>query len=82
MVADTSEIYDQVVAILQRYGAENIAYSMDTHISADLGLDSVTMFQLLMDVEEHFDIGLSVEEGSSLDTVKSLVRVISEKSNS
>ncbi|WP_317057362.1 acyl carrier protein [Roseovarius rhodophyticola] len=81
MVKDTSEIYDQVVAIMQRHSQENVAYSMDTHIASDLALDSVEMFELLMDIEEHFDIGLSVEEGSSLDTIKSLVEAISEKTN-
>lgn len=79
MVANTSDIYDQVVVIMQRHSKENVTLSMDTHIAADLALDSVAMFELLMEIEEHFDIGISVEEGSTLDTIKSLVNTIAEK---
>jgi len=79
MVADTTDIFDQVVEIIKRHSQESISYSMETHIASDLALDSVAMFELLMDIEEHFDIGLSVEEGGSLDTIKSLVAAISEK---
>ncbi|MEP5761857.1 MAG: acyl carrier protein [Litoreibacter sp.] len=79
IVTNTSNIYDEVVAIMQRHSQTTVTYSMDTHIASDLALDSIAMFELLMDIEEHFDIGLSVEEGAALDTIKALVAAISEK---
>lgn len=82
MSKTTSEIYQDLIEIVKRHSSETVEYSMDTHIAADLSLDSVAMFELMMDIEEHFDIGMSVEEGSSLETIKSLVNVISQKTKS
>ena len=79
MAQDTTATYEQVVEIMKRHTQEVVDYSMNTHISADLAIDSVAMFEFIMDVEEHFDIGFSVEEGSTIDTVKSLVEAISKK---
>ena len=82
MATDTAEIYEQVVKIMKTHTQAAVEFSMDTHISADLAIDSVAMFELIMDIEEHFDVGFSVEEASSLDTIKSLVEAISRKGNS
>ncbi len=79
MAQDTTVIYEQVVQIMKGHTQAAVEFSMDTHIAADLAIDSVAMFELIMDVEEHFDVGFSVEEGASLDTIKSLVEAISNK---
>ncbi|MEM8777190.1 MAG: acyl carrier protein [Pseudomonadota bacterium] len=82
MVQNTDEIFAQVSEIMRKHTQAAVNFSEDTHIAADLALDSVAMFELIMDIEEHFDIGFSVEEGSQLDTVKSLVTAISNKTAS
>lgn len=82
MAKKTDLIFDQVTEIMKRHTKAEVEFSMSTHITADLAIDSVAMFELIMDVEEQFDIGFSVEEGATLDTVKSLVEAISNKTTS
>lgn len=79
MVQDTAEIFDQVSAIIRTHAQSDVTLAMDTHISADLSLDSVAMFEVIMDIEDHFDIGFAVEEGAALDTIKTLVDAIHAK---
>lgn len=82
MAKDSDKILQQVVEIMRKHSEVSADLTMETHIAADLALDSVAMFELMMDVEEHFDVDFSIEEGSSLNTVGSLVTAISNKSAS
>lgn len=82
MAQDTTAIYEQLVSIMKTHTQGATEFSMETHIAADLAIDSVAMFELIMDVEDQFDVNFSVEEGAALDTIKSLVEAISLKTAS
>lgn len=79
MALDESEIFEEVIQILRKHSQTAAEVTMDTNIAVELALDSVAMFELMMEVEDHFDIGFSVEEGSNLQIVGSLVEAISSK---
>lgn len=81
MAQDEVEIFEQVAQILRTHSKSPVEVTMDTNIAVDLALDSVAMFELMMEIEDHFDIGFSIEEGSNLQAVGSLVAAISEKKN-
>ncbi len=79
MAQDTTAIYEQVITIMKTHTEVDVAYSMDTNIAADLSIDSVAMFELISELEDHFDIGFSIEEASALATIGALVEAISDK---
>jgi acyl carrier protein len=48
----------------------------DSKIADDLGADSLDMIELVMSLEEEFDIEISDEEAEKVETVKDAVALI------
>ena len=52
---------------------------MDTAFIEDLGADSLDVVELMMSIEEEFDVGeISEEEAASMKTIGDLVRRIGD----
>ena len=76
MKQDTQNMFDQICEILQVHTKADIKIQPDTLIGADLAIDSVEMFDLVMEVEDKYDISFPLEEASDIDTVQSLVKAV------
>ena len=50
--------------------------TMDTTFVDDLGADSLDVFQIIMGIEEEFDIEVNVEEAEKIVTVGDAVELI------
>ena len=50
--------------------------TMDTTFVDDLGADSLDIFQIIMGIEEEFDIEIDTEEAESISTVGDVVERI------
>ena len=50
--------------------------TMDTTFVDDLGADSLDVFQIIMGVEEEFDIEISPEEAERISTVAEAVELV------
>lgn len=78
---------EEIFQILQDLVAEQFAkdpntVTMDTSFDADLGADSVDLMELVMAMEEEFEIGETQEEElSELKTVGDAVNYIADKLN-
>lgn len=70
-------INDKVIEILAELsGTENI--SLENHLQNDLGLDSMLMVTLLLDIEEKFEIELNESDMNpfELNTVQDVVSLV------
>lgn len=56
--------------------------SMDTTFVDDLGADSLDIFQIIMGLEEEFDIEIANEEAENIVTVSDAVEQIKKALNS
>ena len=78
---------EEIFQILRGLVAEQFArdpefVTMDTAFDADLGADSVDLVELVMAMEEEFEVGETQEEElSGLKTVGDAVNYIAEKLN-
>ena len=78
---------EEILKILRELVAEQFAkepeeIGMDTAFEGDLGADSVDLVELVMAIEEEFDVGeIGEEELSSLHTVGDCVDFLSSKLN-
>ncbi len=78
---------EEIFQILRRLVSEQFAkdedaITMDTAFEVDLGADSVDLVELVMAMEEEFEVGETQEEElSSLKTVGDAVNYIAEKLN-
>lgn len=76
MNLEKTALFDQICSILKLHSAIEILITPDTRIGADLAIDSVEMFDLVMEIEDAYDISFPIEEASAIDTVGSLVEAI------
>ncbi len=73
-------VFEKVCDILsEQFGVETGTLNMDTAFVEDLGADSLDLVELMMSIEEEFDVGeITEDEAVSMKTVGDLVRRIGE----
>lgn len=69
----------QVIADVLNVDPEEI--TMDTTFVDDLGADSLDVFQIIMGIEEEFDIEIPPEDAEKISTVEEAVNLIKNATN-
>lgn len=79
-MTDTSPdaIYEKVCELLKKYNPENRPISRSSGIVSDLEVDSVAVFDLVMELEDFYDIDIPMEMVSDIKTVGELVNAIKQ----
>ena len=68
--------------VAEQFAVEPAGLTMDTTFEEDLGADSVDLVELVMAMEEEFDIGeIEEEDLTGLKTVGDCVRYLNSKLN-
>ena len=62
-------------------GVDEDSITMDTTFVDDLGADSLDVFQIIMALEEEFDIEITNEEAEKINTVSDAVEQIKNALN-
>ena len=71
-------IFEKVADILkEQFDAEEV--TMDTDIMNDLGADSLDIVDLVMSLEDEFDIEIPDEDVEGIKTVGDLVKYLEDK---
>jgi len=63
------EIFERICLLLEHFNKENIPVTRDTIFSSDLEFDSLTVMDLLSEVEDEFDITIPLSILPDLETV-------------
>ncbi len=79
MTTDRQEIFDQLCALLEPFNAGNIELTRETDISADLNIDSVTVMDFVMEVEDKYDIDIPLNLLSETRTLDDLAVVVEKR---
>lgn len=70
-------VLEKVKAILsEQFDVEEDSITLDTQIAEDLGADSLDVVDLLMSIEDEFEIEIPDDEIENLKTVGALVKYI------
>lgn len=77
-MADVTERVTKI--IVDRLGVEESKVEMDSSFKDDLGADSLDVVELVMELEDEFDMEISDEDAEKISTVRDAVDYI--KSNS
>ncbi len=67
---------DQICELLEPFNTNGTVLSAETDISTDLNIDSVTVMDFVMEVEDHFDIEIPLNVLSETRTVADLAKVV------
>ena len=79
MSENNSEILSQVQEIFKLAMGNDITVDMDTEKDMILEWDSLNHLNLVVELENVFDLGLSMEEIEQLHSVKGIVDLISSR---
>ena len=73
----SEEIFEKVKSIIvEQLGVAETAVTMEASFIDDLGADSLDIFQIIMGIEEEFDIEIDNEEAEKITTVQDAVEQI------
>jgi len=67
--------------VADKIGVEPNEISMETSFADDLEADSITLFELVMAIEEEFDIEIEDEKIEQINTVGDIVNYLEESIN-
>ncbi|PHZ83827.1 acyl carrier protein [Paremcibacter congregatus] len=69
MTQNNDEIFEQICALIKPFNKKNVTLTKDTVFSVDLELDSLTVMDLLSEIEDEFDITVPLNMLPDLETV-------------
>ena len=75
---DKDEIFAKVCELLKPYNPENRPITMQSGIVSDLEVDSVAVFDVVMGLEDHYDVSIPMEMVSDIKTVGELCAAIKQ----
>ena len=75
-------MFEKLCALIaEQFGVEPDSVTADTAFVDDLGADSLDVFQIIMGIEEEFDIEIANEEAEKIATVGDAVEQIKNALN-
>ena len=78
---DARMLFEKLCTLLSgQFGVTPDAITMDTALQDDLNADSLDLVELMMTIEETFDVGqISEDAAANIHTVGDIVRLIGEE---
>ena len=79
MTADSNEIFAKLSELLAPFNSKNVELKPETEISVDLNIDSVSVMDFVMEVEDHFDIDIPLNVLADTHTLTDMVKVVEQR---
>jgi acyl carrier protein len=79
MRAKRDEIFSDLCRLLQPFNVKNVPLTASTDISGDLNIDSVSVMDFVMEVEDHFQISIPLNVLSETRTMADLTKVVESR---
>ncbi len=78
----TEEVFEKVKKIIvEQLGVAEASVTMESSFIDDLGADSLDIVELVMALEEEFDIEIPAEDAEKITTVEEAVNLIKNAAN-
>jgi acyl carrier protein len=74
-------VFDEVVEVISKTlkGVDTSSVTMETKFEEDLGVDSLDLVELIMELEEHYDVTIPDEDAQSISSVGHVVAYIEKR---
>lgn len=79
MDTEVNGIVDELCEMLQRYNKDKIALSGATSLGSELNIDSVEVMDLIMEIEDKYDIDIPINLISDVEQVEDLANLVHER---
>ncbi|HNR77944.1 MAG TPA: phosphopantetheine-binding protein [Parvularculaceae bacterium] len=74
--ADDDLVYRRICSLLEPLNQKGVKLTRDVDLVADLEVDSVSVLDIVMDIEDYYDISIPVNTISETKTIGQLVDAI------
>jgi len=74
--ADNDNVLTRVLSIVDRIIKGRVALSADTELQEDVGMTSLQVMDLVLEIEEEFDISFPLNRLPDIRTIKDLAQEI------
>lgn len=71
-------IFAKVSEIVSAHNIRGVPLTANTKVAAEFGIDSVAMLDLIMEIEDAFDVSLPINQLTEIETMGDLVRAIEQ----
>jgi acyl carrier protein len=77
-MTDRTEIYDKLTALIAPFNKKGVAITEATTFAGDLEWDSLTVMDFVAEVEDAFDIVISMNMQAEIENVGQLVDAVAK----
>ena len=79
MASDMDSIVGELCGLLHKYNKEGIELTAATNLGSDLDIDSVEVMDLIMEIEDKFDIDIPINLVSDIERIGDLANLVSKR---
>ncbi len=72
-------VFEQLCRLIAPLNAKGVALERETDIAADLNIDSVAIMDFVMEVEDHFNIDISLNLLADITNLGDLTSLVERK---
>ena len=76
MQSDADEVLREICDLLEAHNPNHIEITAETDLSADLNIDSVAAMDVIMNIEDKFEIDIPLNQVGELRSVRDLAEVV------
>ncbi len=77
-MTDRTEMYDKMIALITPFNKKGVDVTEATTFAADLEWDSLTVMDFVAEVEDAFDIVISMNQQAEIENVGQLVDAVTK----
>lgn len=79
MAQTVDQVCQEICALLEPYNVNGLDLAANTDLAADLNMDSVAAMDLLMEVEEKFDVDIPINMLSEVSSPQDLANIVAQQ---
>ena len=76
MISEADEVLREICVLLEAHNLNRIEITEETDLSADLNIDSVAAMDLIMNIEDKFEIDIPLNLVGELRSVRDLAEAV------
>ena len=79
MDPEVESIVSDLCDMLQRYNKEHIPLNAGTSLGSELNIDSVEVMDLIMEIEDKFNIDIPINLISDVERIEDLAKLVDDR---
>jgi acyl carrier protein len=74
-------VLDEIRSLLEPYNPNGVEITLETDFSSELNIDSVAAMNLVMEIEDKFELDIPINQLPDMNTPKDLVDIVLARVN-